>query len=97
MWNFTVETDGYYKVGFHFKQDQVINGESYRWLKIDGKTPFAEAQNLKFSYKPQWQFSAMSDTDGTPYLIWLKAGDHQLSLEGTLAIWRPFTGDCPNW
>ena len=89
MWNFTVETDGYYKVGFHFKQDQVINGESYRWLKIDGKTPFAEAQNLKFSYKPQWQFSAMSDTDGTPYLIWLKAGDHQLSLEGTLGDMAP--------
>ena len=89
VWNFTVETDGYYKVGFHFKQDQVINGESYRWLKIDGKTPFAEAQNLKFSYKPQWQFSAMSDTDGTPYLIWLKAGDHQLSLEGTLGDMAP--------
>ena len=49
-WEFEVKTPGYYQFGAHYKQSDVVNGESWRWLKIDGKTPFTEAKGVRFSY-----------------------------------------------
>lgn len=42
VWNFEVKESGYYSLGFRYRQSDVINAESWRWLKIDGKTPFSE-------------------------------------------------------
>jgi len=83
-WSFRVKTAGYYRLGFRYKQNAVINGESWRWLKIDGETPFKEAKTLRFPYDPQWSFYEFSAEDGQPYYLWLDAGEHELSLEVTL-------------
>ena len=37
-WEFNAPKDGLYKIGFSFKQSYVTNGETFRNLKIDGKT-----------------------------------------------------------
>lgn len=86
-WEFEVETDGYYQFSAHYKQSDVVNGDSWRWLKIDGKTPFEEAKSLNFSYDTQWKhytFGEKSGKETTPYYIWLEEGTHTLSLEVTL-------------
>lgn len=82
-WKFYVEKSGYYRLGARYKQSEVINGESWRWLKIDGKTPFEEAKKLRFSYTPKWNFFEFSDS-GEPYYLYLDQGEHTLSLTGTL-------------
>lgn len=84
IWDFYVEHAGYYQVGFRYKQSELINGESWRCMRIDGKIPFEEASQLRFPYDPRWQFRTFADADGEPYYIWLDAGEHQLSLEVTL-------------
>lgn len=84
VWNFTVKEAGYYRIGFRYKQSDVVNGESWRWMKIDGETPFKEAKSLRFSYDTKWRFSQFEDSKQNPYYIWLDAGAHQLSLEVTL-------------
>ncbi len=84
VWNFSVKEAGCYRIGFRYKQSEVVNGESWRWMKIDGVTPFEEAKRLRFSYDTGWQFSGFEDSKGEPYYIWLDAGEHQLSLEVTL-------------
>lgn len=83
FWKFTAPKDGFYKVGFSFKQSGIVNGWSYRKLKIDGEVPFAEAENVRFGYKTDWQFKEFGDDNGE-YLIYLSAGEHILSLEATL-------------
>ena len=82
-WKFHVEKSGYYSFGARYKQSEVINGESWRWLKIDGKTPFEEAKKLRFSYTPKWNFFEFSDNN-EPYYLYLEAGEHTISLTGTL-------------
>lgn len=82
-WKFRVEKAGYYQFGARYKQNELVNGESIRWLKIDGKTPFEEAKTLRFSYSTKWQYYELGDRD-TPYYIWLDEGEHTLSLEVTL-------------
>ena len=84
-WKFTAPEDGLYKIGFLFKQNAINDGNVYRSLKIDGKTPFAEANEIGFSYSSKWQFDSFADESENDYLIYLEKGDHILSLEATLS------------
>lgn len=81
-WQFSCPADGYYALGFVYRQNTVINGISYRHLRIDGVTPYAEAKRLKFSYGNSWRFTTFSDGN-QDYLIYLKKGTHTLSLTAT--------------
>lgn len=83
-WKMKVKESGYYALSFHFKQSDLINGDSIRKLKIDDEIPFAECGKIKFSYSPSWQYLDFSDENGSPYYIWLEAGEHIVSLEVTM-------------
>lgn len=87
-WNFTVEKSGYYKFGTRYKQSDLVNGESWRWLMIDGKTPFSEAKELRFAYGTNWQHYQFGGEK--PYYIWLDAGEHTVSLQVTLGEMASF-------
>ncbi|MBR2337943.1 MAG: extracellular solute-binding protein [Clostridia bacterium] len=82
-WKFSVETAGYYSLGIQYRQGAVIGGVSYRHLKIDGKTPFAEAAQMKFTYDNNWTYWPFRDENGQDYWIYLDAGEHTLSLSVT--------------
>ncbi len=87
-WEFTAPADGLYKVGFAYKQDTVTNGDTYRWLRIDGKTPFEEATEIAFPYEVGWNFKPMQivrDGQSEDALIYLTAGTHTASLTVSLA------------
>ena len=56
----------------------------YRWLKIDGVTPFEEARSLNFAYKSGWQRKFFTDSNNNPYLFYLEKGNHTISLSVTL-------------
>lgn len=83
-WKMNVEESGYYSLSFHFKQSDLINGDSIRKLRVDGEVPFAECEKIKFSYKPSWQYLDFSDSNGNLYYIWLEKGEHTVSLEVTM-------------
>lgn len=83
QWDFEVEKAGYYSLGFRYRQSDVINAESWRWLKIDGKTPFEEAKGIRFPYCAKWDFYEFAN-GGEPYYIWLDEGSHTLTLEVTM-------------
>lgn len=87
-WKFTVPESGYYKIGFRYQQNLVLNGDSYRKLTIDGEQPFAEASNIKFNYDLDWKFMEYGyEEEGqqVPYLVYLEAGkEHELALEVSL-------------
>ena len=84
-WKIEVPETALYKLGFNFKQNSIINGNAYRWLKIDGKTPFEEATKLGFSYKTAWQYKDIENGDNEDYLFYLTKGTHTFSLDVTLA------------
>lgn len=79
-WKIDVPQDGYYRLGATYRQNTVINGVSYRLLQIDGAVPFAEAGEWAFPYKIGWTYTDFANEDGTPYLLYLKKGEHELSL-----------------
>lgn len=83
-WSVKVPENGLYKIGFSFLQNFVTNGATFRWLKIDGQTPFAEAEKISFEYGGSWQYKEFSNGEN-PYLIYLTKGKHEISLTATLA------------
>ncbi len=83
-WKFSVPESGYYKIGMRYKQNLVVNGISYRKLTIDGVQPFTEAGNIGFEYGLDWEYKQFGDDEGNPYLVYLKEGEHLLSMEVVL-------------
>lgn len=84
VWEFEVEKSGYYSLALRYKQADVVNGESLRWLKIDGSTPFEECREIRFKYNPIWTVFDFGDENGEPYYFYLENGKHEISLEVTL-------------
>ncbi len=84
-WNFEVSESGYYYINMRYKQSDLVNGTSYRWLKIDGETPFEEAKTLSFPYGTDWKYYTFGKNSSNPYYVYLEAGPHTISLEVTVA------------
>lgn len=83
-WEIEVPEDGYYKLGFSYRQNIVVNYSSYRRLLIDGEIPFTEAGEIEFPYSNSWSKKTLADKEGNPYLIYLTEGRHTISLQVTL-------------
>lgn len=86
-WTVTVPKAGYYNLGFSYRQGFILNGNSYRWLRINGKTPYAEATTIAFPYTTDWAVSMFGKANGeevAPYAVYLEEGENQISLTATL-------------
>ncbi len=83
VWNFNVEKSGYYSLTLRCKQSDLVNGESFRWLKIDGETPFEEAKNLTYAYDTGWKYETFESNDETPFYFYLEEGPHTISMTAT--------------
>ncbi len=83
VWETPEVKAGYYQIAFSFRQNTVIGAKSYRTLKIDGVSPFKEANNVGFVYGDEWQQSVFADEENKPYLIYLSEGKHQISMTVT--------------
>ena len=82
-WTVDVPKSGYYKIAFSYKQNAVLNGNIYRWLRVNGKTPFAEAESVAFPYASDWKIIDFADDDAV-YTIYLEEGKNEISLTATL-------------
>ncbi|HBG01927.1 MAG TPA: ABC transporter substrate-binding protein, partial [Firmicutes bacterium] len=83
-WEFEVPSDGLYKIAIKSSQG-VIGTYSNRKVLIDGETPFAELNSIKFPYSSGYQMTVLGDSQtGEPYLIPLSKGRHELRLEVVL-------------
>ena len=90
-WDFTVPSDGCYKIAFKYQQSYLMNSSVYRTLSIDGKVPFKEAAEVSFPYSNSWQTKNFESDSSKPYLIYLTKGKHSISLKVTLGEMSDFS------
>ncbi len=83
VWETPEVKAGYYQLGFFFRQNAVIGSKSYRSLKINGESPFEEAESIGFKYGDNWQSGVFADENEKPYLVYLKEGKNKISLTVT--------------
>lgn len=80
-WDFEVPADGYYKIGFRYKQNFLRGMSTYREIQIDGKVPFKELSVVDFPYTSSWDLA-----DTGEYRIYLTKGKHSVTLTPTLSV-----------
>ncbi len=79
-WNIEVPESGLYQMAIKFKQNEYVGMFATRSLYVDGEVPFAELDDIKFSYDTGWQFLKTESDEGEPYYIYLEEGKHTLRL-----------------
>ena len=79
-WTVNAPADGLYQLSFRVKQDFVSGASATRRLSVNGKVPFAEAENLAIPYDLSWQIFTPGNEDGA-FLFPLQAGDNTIRLE----------------
>lgn len=82
-WNVDAPKAGYYKIAFSYKQNKVLNGNVYRWLRVNGETPFVEAESIAFPYASDWNVVNFA-SDEVTYTVYLNEGKNELSLTATM-------------
>ncbi|MBN2540442.1 MAG: extracellular solute-binding protein [Bacilli bacterium] len=87
VYTVTVEEDGYYYLGFKYKQDYLMQMPVFREIAIDGTVPFSDLQDYPFQFTAEYQNMILNNgTDN--YQFYLTAGTHQLSLRVVLDPYR---------
>ena len=90
-WKLNAPKAGIYKVGFHFRQNYLVNASSYRSLKVNGEFQYAEQAALDFYYKNSWQFSDNLLAGGETVLVYLNEGENTITLTVTLGEMDAFS------
>jgi len=81
-WEIEIEEDGFYKISFRARQNTLRGLYVTRNFKINGEVPFQEAATVRFPFSMSWTIQTIGGD--TPYLFFLPAGTHTLTLEVTL-------------
>lgn len=85
-WSIEVPEDGYYNLGFKFRQRFKDGLFTSRKVYIDGIVPFDALDKIKFLYDDEWQVMTLADDAGEEYKIWLTKGTHEIKMEVTMGI-----------
>ena len=74
--------EGYYSLAFMYRQSAILGAKVYRSLKIDGVSPFKEAESVGFTYSYKWETNVFADKNGNSYKIYFGGGKrkHTISL-----------------
>ncbi len=83
-YTFEIENAGLYTIDLRFKQSDLAGLYTSRKLTIDGETPFAECNFLRFTYSTDWQVASLTDGIHDTLEFYLEPGKHTIRLEVTL-------------
>lgn len=83
-WVLTVPESGLYRIALRYRQNTVSGMFVTRRLLIDGEVPFAEMENIRFHYDPDWKCEVIGDGEEA-FLFYFEAGrEYKLTMEAVL-------------
>jgi len=89
FWTFYIDTPGYYKIAFRYKQSMNRGIPVFRRISVDGKVPFKEFEDYPFPYTGyNWKDHVLMSEENEPFEVYLDKGLHILSLEVTTGIYE---------
>ena len=86
VYDIDVPESGYYHLGVKYRQDYLMQMPAFRELRINGEIPFEEARLLQFHSTSSYTNLLFGDPD--PYLFYLEAGTHEISLRAVMEPYR---------
>ena len=86
MWEFEVEEEGWYELGFKFCQNSAVNKKAYREIEIDGTVPFEEFSLVSFEQTRNITYETLflGNEEGEHYQVYLTPGKHTIAMKAKL-------------
>lgn len=81
VWNFDIETDGYYSIGFRYLQKFHSGMDTNRRIKLDGEYLYKEMTAQAFPYNSNWSRTDIGGEE--PLYFYLEKGTHTLEMSVT--------------
>ncbi len=88
-WRFTAEREGWYQLGFRYRQNVKTDFPVFADALIDGSLPSAKARQIPFDYAASFDTAQVKDDAGAAQTFFLTAGEHTLTLRLNGAILLP--------
>ena len=79
-WRFTAEEEGWYYLGFRYRQSVKADFPVFADVLIDRELSSAEARQIAFDYATSFAFGQALTGDGNAQTFYLSAGEHTLTL-----------------
>ncbi len=79
-WRFTADKEGWYHLGFFYRQSVKADFPVFADVLIDGALPSEEARQVRFDYATSFTANQALTQDGAAQTFFLSAGEHTLSL-----------------
>jgi len=79
-YKFTAETEGWYQLGFYYRQSAKADFPVFVDVRIDDVLQSELARAVAFDYSTSFRLMTVGDAAGKPQLFHLTAGEHTVSL-----------------
>ena len=79
-WIFQAEEDGWYNLGFRYRQNVKADFPVFADILMDGQLPSDHAALIPFDYATSFTNMQVKDGNGNPQSFYLTAGEHTLTL-----------------
>lgn len=96
-WNFDVEQDGLYQLGFRVYRNYKNGLPCYYQIAIDGEVPCKELEAYEFAYSKKWYTEVLGNNESEPYLFWLEEGTHTISFTIKLDFYGEMIDRLTDW
>lgn len=79
VWKIDVKKAGLYEIAIRFRQNTKDGIFTCRKFMIDGRSPFLEAEDIRFFFDDGWQCEKIGKDEN--FSFYLSEGEHEISLE----------------
>ncbi|MEG6612036.1 extracellular solute-binding protein [Pseudoclostridium thermosuccinogenes] len=83
-YDFEIEEEGYYYIGFNYRQSTKANFPVFRNIYIDGEIPYKEFQSMAFPYSTKYTRLVAATEEGEKMAVYLDKGKHTIAIEVSL-------------
>lgn len=79
-WQVEAPQSGLYRIAVRYKQKESVGFSAVRRVSINGKVPFAEAEDVRFAYSTNFQTSYFQSVAGEDLYFYLEQGTNTIRL-----------------
>ncbi len=86
-WKVDVPQSGLYRIAMRYKQKDSVGFSGIRAVSINGKVPYAEAQDIRFPYSNSFQTNYLQSVSGEDLYFYFEEGTNTIRLTCALGAY----------
>lgn len=86
-WQVEVPESGLYRIGMRYKQKDSVGFSAIRSVSINGKVPYAEAEDVRFGYSTSFQTGYLQSVAGEDLYFYFEKGMNTIRLTCALGAY----------